>query len=352
MKTNFKQLSEKEIFRFIEGLGQRPYRAGQIIDWIYRKLAVSIDEMTDISKDLRDCLKARAFISNLNILKTRESGDGTRKFLFGLEDGETIESVLIPNNREKFTLCISSQAGCAMGCGFCMTGRQGLKRNLRAYEIIDQVIAVKRYIRRGSLKSAPSIANIVFMGMGEPLNNFDEVVRALRTFTDVMGFSRRKITVSTAGIIPRIAELADKAPGINLAISLNATTDRIRDSIMPVNKKYPLNKLLDACREFPLSPNRRITFQYVLLDKINDSKEDAARLVQLLKGIRSKVNLIPYNPSGELVMDQSPEPATPAESGILEFQKILHQAKIVATIRKSKGADISAACGQLRAGYL
>ncbi len=349
MKINFKQTPEKEIHRLVEELGERPYRARQIIDWIYGKLAVSIDDMTDLSKDFRRRLKERAFISNPDVLKIRESGDGTVKFLFGLEDGEAIESVLIPNGRGKFTLCISSQAGCALGCVFCMTGRQGLRRNLRAYEIIDQVIAAKRHLRSLSPDAAPSIANIVFMGMGEPLKNFDEVVSALRTLTDLMGFSRRKITVSTAGIIPRIAELAERAPRVNLAVSLNATTESTRNRLMPVNRKYPLKELLAACREFPLPPNRRITFEYVLLDKINDSAEDAARLVRLLKGIRSKVNLIPFNPPGETAAERFPEPARPDEARILEFRRILHRAKIVATVRRSRGADISAACGQLRA---
>ena len=350
MKINFKQASKKEIQRLIEELGERPYRAGQIIDWIYKTSAVSIDGMTDLSKDLRSRLKERAFISNIDVLKIQESGDGAIKFLFGLDDGEAVESVLIPNTGGKFTLCISSQAGCAMGCVFCMTATQGLKRNLRAYEIIDQVIAAKRHLGSVSPGTAPSIANIVFMGMGEPLNNFDEVVTALRALTDLMGFSRRRITVSTAGVIPRIAELADRAPRVNLAVSLNATTDRVREALMPVNRKYPLKKLLKACREFPLPPNRRITFEYVLIDKINDSGEDAARLVRLLKGIRSKVNLIPFNPPGEAEAGVFPGAARPDESRILRFQEVLHRAKMVATVRKSRGADISAACGQLRAG--
>ena len=254
----------------------------------------------------------------------------------------------MPNTRGKgrFTLCISSQAGCATGCKFCMTGRLGLKRNLKASEIVDQVITVKRHIETGVHEPEVSITNIVFMGMGEPFNNFNEVVRALRNITGLMGFSRRKITVSTAGIVPGIRKLADTGPDVNLAVSLNATTDRIRDAIMPINKKYPLNKLIKACKEFPLSPNRRITFEYVMLKGINDSTEDAYRLVKLLKGIKSKVNLIPYNP-----LHKSIKFKCPAENKIPEFQKTLRRAGVTVIIRKSKGSDISAACGQLKASY-
>jgi 23S rRNA (adenine2503-C2)-methyltransferase len=378
MKTNFKQLQKSDFFNFIDLLGQKPYRARQIINWIYKKYAFSIDDMTDLSRDFRETLKEKAFISNLTVIKRAISKDGTQKFLFELQDKETIESVLIPNSSNNFTLCISSQAGCAMGCRFCTTGRLGLIRNLKDYEIVDQVIAVKRILkqdrgatedRRGKmLKSGISeqeISNIVFMGMGEPLLNLDEVSKALWKFTDLMGFSKRKITVSTSGIVPKIPELANKAPNVNLAVSLNAATDKVRSSIMPVNNKYPLKKLLHACREFPLPPNRRITFEYVMLDSINDSKEDALKLVKLLDGIKSMVNLIPYNPGkgssslrpGNLITPENKKNNSVAAlkkssaATILEFQRILHKAGIATIIRKSKGADISAACGQLKAKY-
>ena len=366
MKINFKELSQEKTALFINKLGQKPYRAKQVTTWIYKKLASSFDEMTDLPIELREELNKSAFISNLNLLQEQISTDGTRKFLFQLEDGEAIESVLIPSTRgeNKFTLCISSQVGCALGCVFCATGKLGFKRNLRAYEIVDQVIAVKRIISnpptppfskggqggiiRGDLLQ-PSISNIVFMGMGEPLNNFNEVVEALLKITELMDFPGRRITVSTAGIVPNIYKLAEKVPDINLAISLNATTDETRNRVMPVNRKYPLNELLKACKKFPLASRRSITFEYVLLDGINDTKEDALRLIKLLRGIRSKVNLIPYNP---------PSPKKPLQlfrqpSGkkILEFQSILHKAGIIAIIRKSMGADISAACGQLKATY-
>lgn len=345
MKTNLKELSEKEMPLFIETVEQKPYRTKQIINWIYKKYAVSFDEMTNLSKDLRKELKKRAFISNLNLLKKQISKDGTLKFLFELEDGETIESVLIPDN-ERLTLCISSQVGCAMDCKFCETGKLGLKRNLKAYEIVDQVIYVSRLAAQEIVESRENfrITNIVFMGMGEPLNNFDALIHALWKMTTLMGFSKRKITVSTAGIIPKIYKLAEKAPGINLAISLNAATDEVRNKIMPVNKRYPLKALIKACSLFPLPPRRRITFEYVLLGGINDSREDALKLIKLLKGIKSKVNLIPYN-------SVSDEFKRPSEDNILIFQEILLKAGVTAMIRKSKGADISAACGQLKASY-
>ncbi len=353
MKINFKELTGPEIFSFIERLGQKPFRARQIINWIYKKFAVSFDEMTDLSKDFREKLKEKAYISDVTLLQRQVSEDGTQKFLFELEDGETIESVLIPANKGagRFTLCISSQVGCAMGCKFCITGKIGLKRNLKAHEIIDQVTAVGRLI--GQSPAVLPITNIVFMGMGEPFNNFNEVAHALTKLIDLMGFSRRKITVSTCGIIPGIQKLAGKGPIVNLAISLNATTDEVRDRIMPINKKYPLKNLIRACREFPLPPRRRITFEYILLDKINDTKEDALRLVKLLGGIKAKVNLIPYNPAVDAaLLKPSNHFKRSSDESILEFQKILLKAGIAAIIRKSMGGDISAACGQLKAKYL
>jgi len=353
MGNNFKEFTEKELAVFIARLGEKPYRASQIINWIYKKLASSFDEMTDLPLEFREELDKTAFISNLKLLQEQISSDGTRKFLFQLEDSKSIESVLIPNTRgeDKFTLCISSQAGCALGCKFCVTGKLGLKRNLKAYEIVDQVIAVQRSIGRPKeVHSRPAITNIVFMGMGEPLNNFNEVLEALSRITKLMGFSIKRITMSTAGIIPGIYKLAEKAPDVNLAISLNAATDATRSRIMPVNKKYPLKELLKACKEFPLAPRKHITFEYVLLNGINDSKDDAMRLVKLLRGIRSKVNLIPYNPAP--AQETISLYGQPSENKILEFQNILHKAGIIALVRKSMGADISAACGQLKASYL
>ncbi len=343
MKTNIKQLIEKELIQFMKDLGEKPYRAKQVIKWLYKRLASSFEEMTDLPKGLREELNERTFISDLKPLKILTSGDGTKKFLFGLIDGETIESVLIPE-RDKNTLCISSQVGCKRGCRFCITGRVGLRRNLRAFEIVDQVIAVKR------LYKDSKITNIVLMGMGEPLDNPDEVFDALGRITEYMGFSKRRITLSTAGVIPQIKRLVENGPDVNLAISLNATTDEIRNRLMPINREYPLKELLSVCRGIPLAPRRRITFEYVMIDGINDSREDAQRLVRLLKGVRAKVNLIPYNPVNKGVLQRPFK--RPTEDNIVTFQRILMDAGITSIIRKSKGQDIEAGCGQLKAGYL
>lgn len=349
MKTNLKQLSEEEMILFILKLGEKPYRAKQVINWIYKKHAASIDEMSDLSAVTREKIKEKAYISSLKLLDKKRAKDGTSKFLFELEDGETIESVLIPNihGEGKYTICISSQVGCALKCEFCMTGKLGFIRNLKSHEIIDQVLVLEKYINADvkDKKDEQDITNIVLMGMGEPLNNFNEVNAALWKLTSLMGYSKRKITLSTAGIVPKIYELGETGPGVNLAISLNATTDEVRNRIMPVNKKYPIRELLDACREFTLSPRRRITFEYVMIDGLNDSDEDAKRLVKLLKGIRAKVNLIPYNASDDKSLKK------PSGNRIHLFQKILLNARLPATIRQSKGSEISAACGQLKAAY-
>lgn len=347
-KINLKSLTEEELEVFIKESGLPVFRAKQILHWIYEKYAVSIHDITELSKDLRERLSEKAYISNLELLNRQLSKDGTEKFLFGLEDGETIESVLIPDE-DRLTLCISSQVGCAMACRFCLTGKLGLKRNLEAYEIIDQIIAVNRAVKGdfagGTKFPLRAITNIVLMGMGEPLANFDNVVDALWRITRLMRFSPRRITLSTSGIVPKILELPGKAPMINLAISLNATTDVVRDSIMPINKTYPIKQLLDTCRKFPLPARRRITFEYVILKGINDAPEDAKRLINLLKGIPSKVNLIPFNPY------EYSEFKRPDDERVLEFQNILIKGNVTALVRKSKGQDILAACGQLKARY-
>ena len=361
-KTDLKALSKKELESFLKGRGLPSFRAKQLLHWIYEKRVESIDGITEFSKDLRESLSEKAFISNVTLLKRQAAGDGTQKFLFGLPDGESIESVIIPD-KDRLTLCISSQVGCAMMCSFCLTGRLKCKRNLRAHEIVDQIISVSRLISppsippptplaMGGFEGSPffekgyrKITNIVLMGMGEPLANFDEVVEALWRMTDLMKISKRRITLSTSGITPMVPELARRAPQVNLAISLNATTDEVRNRIMPVNKKYPLKSLLDACRRFPLDPRRRITFEYVMLQGINDTRDDAKRLVRMLKGIPCKVNLIPFNPY------TGSEFRRPSDEEIERFQKIVLEGNITALIRKSKGQDILAACGQLRAGY-
>ncbi len=337
-RTNLKSLNIKEIEHFLKGFGQPPFRARQLVHWIYEKFVQSIEEITEFSKELRERLSEKAYISNLEILDKQKSKDGTEKFLFQLHDRETIESVLIPDE-QRLTLCISSQVGCAMGCRFCLTGRLGLRRSLEAHEIVDQIISVSRYIY------PKKITNIVLMGMGEPLANFENVVDALWRITDYMKVSPRRITLSTAGIVPKILELPEFAPMINLAISLNATTDEVRDYLMPINKIYPIKELLNACRKFPLPPRRRITFEYVMLKGINDSLEDAKRLILLLKGIPCKVNIIPFNPY------EGSEFQRPDDKRVMDFQKMLIDSNITSLIRKSKGQDILAACGQLKAGY-
>ncbi|MBS1126432.1 MAG: rRNA ((2503)-C(2))-methyltransferase RlmN [Nitrospirae bacterium] len=337
-KINLKSLSRDEIAGFMEGQGLPKYRAEQLLCWIYDRHATSLEEITEFSKGLRNRLGEIAYIGGLEIVRKERSSDGTEKFLFALEDGQTVESVLIPD-KDRLTLCISSQVGCAMGCRFCLTGKLGMIRNLRAWEIVDQILSVNRLIM------PKKVTNIVLMGMGEPLANFDEVVDALKRVISFIGISKRKITLSTAGLVPKIRELPAKAPDVNLAISLNATTDEVRDKIMPINKKYPIRSLIEACRRYPLKPMRRITFEYVLIGGVNDSPEDARRLVRLLRGIRCKINLIPINPLEESDLQR------PSKAGILVFQKILTDNNMTALIRESRGQDILAACGQLRGRY-
>jgi 23S rRNA (adenine2503-C2)-methyltransferase len=336
-KLNLKSLSKEDIFLFIEKIGLPRYRAEQLLSWMYKRYASGIDAITEFSKDLRSHLNGIAFISNLELVERLQSLDCTEKFLFSLEDGNTIESVLIPDE-DRFTLCISSQAGCAIGCQFCLTGKSGLVRSLKSYEIVDQIIAVNRII------SPEKVTNIVFMGMGEPLMNFDNVVEALWRIIQFIGISKRKITVSTAGIVPKMLLLPLKAPDINLAVSLNAADNETRNRLMPINKKYPIESIIAACKKYPLQSGRRITFEYVMIDGINDSPDDAHRLTKLLKGVHCKINLIPLNPHSESDFKR------PQEKKVLEFQKILLNKNIRALIRESRGQDILAACGQLRAG--
>ena len=339
MIINIKELSQKEIYQFMEERGLPRYRAAQLIHWIYKRYASTIDEITEFSKDLRNTLNELAFISNLKVIERMKSTDGTQKFLFSLEDEQKIESVLI-SDKDRLTLCISSQVGCAMGCRFCLTGRSGMVRNLKSYEIVDQILSVNRVIQPNK------ITNVVLMGMGEPLANFDHVTEALWRIIQFFGISKRKITLSTSGIVPKMLLLPSKAPEINLAISLNATTDEVRNAIMPINNTYPVQSLIAACRKYPLQPGRKITFEYILIDGINDSLEDAHRLVKLLKGISCKINLIAFNPYAESEFKR------PAEKRILEFQQILLRNHMRALIRESKGHDILGACGQLRAGHM
>jgi 23S rRNA (adenine2503-C2)-methyltransferase len=297
--------------------------------------------MTNLSKKWRECFQEQAYLSSLVLLKKERSSDGAQKFLFQLEDGLTIESVLLPE-RGHYTLCLSSQVGCAQNCRFCFTGRMGLKRNLKASEIINQVLAVRRTLE----DSEPFLTNLVLMGMGEPLDNFEQTSRALAILLSPEGmqFSHRHVTLSTAGLIPEMQVLGRLLP-VNLAVSLNAATDRVRNRLMPVNKRYPLASLLQACREYPLPHGKRITFEYILIQGINDSLEEASTLARDLQGIRAKINLIPFNPHPGIGFK------APEEEVLLKFQDILIRQQYTAIIRRSKGADISAACGQLHAQW-
>jgi 23S rRNA (adenine2503-C2)-methyltransferase len=322
---------------FVRRLGWPDYRARQILRWIHKKRARSIETMTDLSRAEREELAAIARIGRTTVAEVLRSADGSRKVLARLEDGLLVESVLIPES-PRLTLCLSTQVGCTLDCGFCLTGRMGLKRNLKAHEIVDQVLTVQDRFEPGEV-----LTNVVLMGMGEPLANLEAVSDAISRMTDPdwgLGIPARRITLSTAGLATRLAEIAGL--GINLAISLNATTDAQRDRLMPaVNRLHPLRELLAACRAYPLPPGRRLTFEYVLLAGVNDREQDARRLTRLLNGMRCKVNLIPFN-------EFSGGPyRRPDEAAVLKFQAILKQAGFDAFIRKSKGRDVLGACGQL-----
>lgn len=339
-KQNLKELTSKQIEKIVLDESLPSYRAKQLIQWIYKKFVDSINDITEWSKSLRERFSEKYYIGKINLFDKRVSIDGTIKFLWELEDGEKIESVLI-SDKDRLTLCLSSQVGCMLKCKFCLTGKIGLKRNLKAWEIVDQYIQVSKIIQKENRK----ITNIVFMGMGEPLLNFENVVDALWRLKDLILFSPNRITLSTAGIIPAIKELPYKAPNIKLAISLNATDNKTRSYLMPINKKYPLHELIKTLRDYPLKPRHRITFEYILIKGINCSEKDAYKLSEILKGIPSKINLIPFNPWKGCEFER------PEDKEILNFQEILAARGYSVFIRKSKGTDILAACGQLKALY-
>ncbi|HJX35241.1 MAG TPA: 23S rRNA (adenine(2503)-C(2))-methyltransferase RlmN [Desulfatiglandales bacterium] len=335
-KIDLKGLDGQDTEKWAEGLGLDAFRGRQIRQWLFKRLASSFDDMTNLASSLRELLKEKANINHLERIRAQVSRDSTEKYLFRLIDGLYIESVLIPE-RGHYTLCISSQAGCAMGCAFCHTGRLGLKRNLTPAEIADQVIQAKR-----AMKEPDLLTNIVFMGMGEPLANYKGVLAAIKNMTaeDGMNFSRRKVTLSTCGLVPAIRRLG-RDTTLNLAVSLNAADDETRNFLMPINRKYNLKTLITACRDFPLPNRRMITFEYILIHGVNDRPKDAINLAKLLAGLRAKINLIPLNPGPDKKMNR------PSVERILEFQDMLIKRHFTAIIRKSKGQDISAACGQL-----
>ncbi|OHB32560.1 MAG: 23S rRNA (adenine(2503)-C(2))-methyltransferase [Desulfuromonadaceae bacterium GWC2_58_13] len=331
---DLKNLTLNELSALLAEMGQKPFRAKQVIRWIYGRGVTSFADMTDLSKEFREALALRATISDWQPEVVEDSRDGTRKYLFRLTDGQTIETVRIPMEVERATLCISTQVGCAMQCSFCLTGTFGLVRNLEPGEIVNQVCA--------AFKDGP-INNIVLMGMGEPLHNLDNVVKALQILflDDGFGYGARKVTLSTSGLVPQMRELGQRIR-VNLAVSLNATTDAVRDQLMPINRRYPLKELMAACRDYPLQPRQRITFEYILIRGINDTPQDAKRLVGLLHGVKAKVNLIPYNEH------EGSSFQAPTDESIEVFQTYLLSRDIVAIRRSSKGQDISAACGQLK----
>jgi 23S rRNA (adenine2503-C2)-methyltransferase len=338
-KPNIYELDQNQLNDWCDSLGIQPYRAGQIMRWIYSRGADGFDQMTDISKNIRNLLAERFVILPLEKKRIENARDGSRKYLFGLADGNSVETVLIPE-KNHYTLCISTQVGCAMGCRFCMTAKSGLIRNLTKGEIIGQVLGVLKDITGNK-----RLTNIVLMGMGEPLANYGPVVSAINLITDSdigLGFSHRRVTLSTSGVISKFTDLA-RDTRVKLAVSLNAADNPTRNLLMPINKTYPLEQLIDACAQYPLAPREKITFEYILIKDVNDSPSDALKLSKILHPVKAKINLIPFNPH------PGSEFAPPEESVILKFQDVLCQKNYTAIIRRSKGSDISAACGQLSA---
>jgi 23S rRNA (adenine2503-C2)-methyltransferase len=341
---DIKTLQLEELGEKLRELGEPGYRSKQIADWLYKKRVESFEEMTDLPHELRGRLANLFCFDRLEVVRVLGSRDTTRKFLFRLGDGNLIESVLIPaspalygQKSDRRTICISTQVGCAYGCKFCASGLEGFSRNLRANEIIDQMIAVER-------ESGDKIDNIVFMGMGEPLANFDNVLRAIRIINAPwgLGIGARRITVSTSGLAPQIRKLADEPLQIRLAVSLHGATDKVRDQIMPINRRYNLDTLLSACDYYVAHRKQRLTFEYILIEGVNDSDEQAAALVKHARRLTAKVNLIPYNTVEGLPWSR------PLRNRQEMFLSILRAEGIAATLRREKGHDIGAACGQLR----
>lgn len=335
--------TEEGLTRLMLDLGERPYRGRQLYEAVYRRRVMNLDALTELPMKLRAVLERRSVITNTRVERVFESADGTRRFLLRLVDGREAEAVFMPEERRD-TICISSQVGCPLACDFCMTGVMGLERNMTAGEIISQVVIVLNHVY-GAGVEPPHGTNVVMMGMGEPFLNYEEVMKAIRLLADArgMGVSPRRMTVSTAGVVPRIYDFGKEEVRPRLAVSLTAATNELRNRLFPINRKYPLAALIEACRKYPLRERERLTFEYVMLDGVNDGESDARALTQLLGGIRAKVNLIPHNPARELRYRSSPM------RRILEFQETLTSAGLPSFIRRPRGRDISAACGQLAA---
>lgn len=341
MSVNLLEFERTGFAQFCAGLGEKPFRARQLMRWIHQAGVDDFDAMTDIAKSSREELKKLATISAPTVARDTTAADGTRKWLLDVGTGNAIETVFIPE-RTRGTLCVSSQAGCALACTFCSTGRQGFNRNLTAAEIIGQLWLANRLLGRSAETPRP-VTNVVMMGMGEPLANFSNVVDALRLMLDddAYGLSRRRVTVSTSGLVPAIDRLRDACP-VALAVSLHAPNDALRDEIVPINRKYPLRVLLAACvRYLDRAPRDFITFEYVMLAGVNDSIQQARELAALLRDVPSKINLIPFNPFPGSGYERSDRAA------VTKFRDALMQQDYTVTVRKTRGDDIDAACGQL-----
>jgi len=343
---DIKSLNRDELVSRLRDRGEPAYRADQILQWVYEKQADSFEKMSNLSAALRQKLSSGFELHAVHALKTRNATDTTEKFLFQLRDHSLIETVLIPatpgltSSSDRHTVCVSTQVGCAFACKFCASGLDGVKRNLTAAEIVDQVLQVQKL-------SGEKVHNIVVMGMGEPLANYDNLLRALKIVNAPwgLGIGARKITVSTVGLVPRIKQLAEEPMQIRLAVSLHGATDEVREKIMPVNKKYPLNELLTACDYYANARKRMMTFEYILIDSVNDSLEQAHKLGAIARRLHAKVNLIPYNPVEGLPWKR------PERNRCKMFQHTLQSHDVTSTLRMEKGTDINAACGQLRLQY-
>jgi 23S rRNA (adenine2503-C2)-methyltransferase len=326
-----------ELEQALDTMGHPRFHARQLYQWLHKRGVTDFGGMTDLGRDLRTSLAAAFRIVTPEVVRKETSSDGTTKLLLRLEDGQMIESVFIPDTPAN-TFCLSTQVGCAMKCGFCLTGKMGIIRNLTAGEIVGQVRVLAR-----ELAMLQSRFNIVLMGMGEPLHNYDAAMKALRMLYDEYGLAvnPRRVTLSTVGVLPALEKLATEPLMPNLAISLHATTEDQRDALVPINRKYGLKELLDACRRFPVKRRERITFEYVMLKDVNDTDEDARRLVRLLNGIKAKVNLLPLNEAAGIPYQR------PSDARVNKFAKIVADRGVTVSVRKSRGRDIRAACGQL-----
>ncbi|MEX0900881.1 MAG: 23S rRNA (adenine(2503)-C(2))-methyltransferase RlmN [Gammaproteobacteria bacterium] len=343
IRTNLLGMPHAALVEYFTALGEKPFRAVQIMRWVYQRGVTDFAEMTDLSVALREQLTQIAEVRAPEIITEQHSADGTRKWLLRMDAGNAIETVFIPED-ERGTLCISSQVGCALDCAFCSTAQQGFNRNLTAAEILGQLFLAARELGHKRAEDQRAITNVVFMGMGEPLTNFDNVVSAIRVMLDdnAYGLSKRRVTLSTAGVVPALKRLAE-ACDVALAVSLHAPNDPLRDQLVPINKKYPIAELLDACRQYVAQQPHQmhVTWEYVMLDGVNDSDEHAYELGRLLHGIPSKINLIPFNPFPMTRFKRSPQ------ARINRFRDLMMAQGYTAITRRTRGDDIDAACGQL-----